>query len=71
VDLREGLEDPPVDPRSPYRMHWEWETQHFVACVREGRPPVVDAVDGARTVAALVAGVESARRGAPVRVEEF
>jgi len=68
VDLREGLEDPPVDPRSPYGMHWDWETQHFVACVREGIPPVVDAVDGARTVAALVAGIDSARRGEPVTV---
>jgi UDP-N-acetylglucosamine 3-dehydrogenase len=68
VDLRDGLDDPPVDPRAPYGMHWEWETQHFVTCVREGQPPVVDAVDGARTVAALVAGIESAACGAAVRV---
>jgi predicted dehydrogenase len=71
VDLRHWLEDPPVDPRSPYGMHWEWETQHFVACAREGKAPVVDALDGARTVAALVAGIESAGSGAPVRVAEF
>jgi predicted dehydrogenase len=68
VDLREGLHDPPADPRAPFASHWEWETQHFVECVREGRPPVVDAVDGARTVAALVAGIESARTGQPVSV---
>jgi predicted dehydrogenase len=70
-DLREGLDDPPVDPRSPYGMHWEWETRHFLECVRDGRPPVVDALDGARTVAALVAGSESAARGEPVTVAEF
>jgi UDP-N-acetylglucosamine 3-dehydrogenase len=68
IDLREGLHDPPADPRSPFGSHWEWETQHFVECIREGIPPVVDAVDGARTVAALVAGIESARTGRPVKV---
>jgi UDP-N-acetylglucosamine 3-dehydrogenase len=68
LDLRAGLEDPATDPRSPFALHWDWETQHFVDCIREGREPVVDAVDGARTVAALVAGVESARTGRPVAV---
>lgn len=71
LDLREGLEDPPVDPRSPYGMHWEWETQHFVECARERSAPVVDALDGAHTVAALVAGIESAASGVPVTVASF
>jgi predicted dehydrogenase len=68
VDLRADLNDPATDPRSPFALHWDWETQHFVDCIREGREPVVDAVDGARTVAALVAGIESARTGRPVAV---
>ena len=44
------------------------ELQHFVDCVREDRPPLVDVVDGAKTVATLIAGLRSAESGRPERV---
>jgi predicted dehydrogenase len=44
------------------------ELRHFLACIRTGDRPMVDAEDGARTVAALSAGLRSARLGLPVAV---
>jgi predicted dehydrogenase len=44
------------------------ELRHFLGCVAAGRRPLVDAVDGARTIAALAAGLRSAATGRPVRV---
>ena len=41
---------------------------HFVDCVMTGRQPSIDVRDGAKTVSALVAGVESAESGAAVTV---
>lgn len=41
---------------------------HFVDCVMNGKQPLIDVRDGAKTVSALVAGVESAESGAPVAV---
>ena len=41
---------------------------HFVDCVINGKQPSIDVRDGAKTVSALVAGVESAESGAPVLV---
>ena len=41
---------------------------HFVDCVVTGERPSIDVRDGAKTVSALVAGVESAESGAPVSV---
>ena len=41
---------------------------HFVDCVITGRKPSIDVRDGAKTVSALVAGVESAESGAAVTV---
>ena len=41
---------------------------HFVDCVMTGKQPSIDVRDGAKTVSALVAGVESAESGAPVAV---
>ena len=41
---------------------------HFVDCVMTGEQPLIDVRDGARTVSALVAGVESAKSGAPETV---
>ena len=37
-------------------------------CILNDKPVCVDAVEGARTVAACVAAVESARIGKPVKV---
>ena len=41
---------------------------HFVDCVTNGTQPLVDVREGAKTVSGLVAGVESAETGKPVRV---
>lgn len=41
---------------------------HFVDCVTHGVQPLVDVREGAKTVSGLVAGVESAETGKPVRV---
>ena len=40
----------------------------FVDCVTTGKQPSIDVRDGAKTVSALVAGVESAQSGVPVTV---
>ena len=45
------------------------ELQHFVDCIREDRTPIVDVVEGARTVATLVAGLRSQESGRPEKVE--
>jgi len=47
------------------------EVKEFVACVLEGRQPLVDAREGARTIAACVAAVESARTGKPTPVQDI
>lgn len=44
------------------------ELKDFLACVRTGRRPLVDVVEGARTIAVLDAALRSARSGRPVRV---
>jgi len=41
---------------------------HFIECVLDGQRPIIDVREGAKTVAALVAGVESAESGKPVKV---
>ena len=41
---------------------------HFIECVLGGQKPMIDVREGAKTVAALVAGVESAESGKPVKV---
>ncbi len=44
---------------------------HFLSCVLNGTKPQIDVIEGAKTVAALVAGVESARTGQPVKVTKM
>jgi len=41
---------------------------HFVDCVIKGKKPLIDVREGAKTVSALVAGVESAESGKPIKV---
>jgi len=41
---------------------------HFVACLREGKRPLVDAAEGARTVAVCLAVIQSAREKRSVKV---
>jgi len=47
------------------------ELRAFRADIAAGRRPAVDAVDGARTMAALSAALESAKTGKPVRVKKI
>ncbi len=46
------------------------ELEAFVKAILEDRPPLIDVRDGARTIAALVAALESAKNGIPVKVEQ-
>jgi len=41
---------------------------HFVDCVINGTKPLIDVREGAKTVSALVAGIESAEAGKPIKV---
>ena len=49
----------------------ETVVDHFLSCVLYGTKPQIDVIEGAKTVAALVAGVESARTGQPVKVTKM
>jgi predicted dehydrogenase len=42
---------------------------HFVECVREGKRPCVDEVDGAKSVAVCLAAIQSSRADRPVTVD--
>jgi UDP-N-acetylglucosamine 3-dehydrogenase len=72
ADLREQAPPLSFPVTSSFGLPWGDELAHFVECVCEDRPPMVDVIHGAQTVAALCAGIESARTGKPVRpVQEF
>ena len=49
---------------------WQ-EVDHFVTCILNDETPAVDAREGARNVAACLAGVEAARTGKPVVPKRF
>ncbi len=49
--------------------HWAEQAEHFLDCIEGKAEPRTTVVDGARIVAALSAGVESARGGRPVAVD--
>jgi predicted dehydrogenase len=70
IDLREGAPPLSYSVHSSFGLPWGDEIAHFVECVQEGWPPMVDVVHGAQTVAALCAGIESARTGKPVRPQQ-
>ena len=67
VDKAEGGQ-PAVLPTEDANS-FEREIAHFVACVREGRQPLVDAVEGAKAVAVCIATIRSAMEGKPVTVD--
>ena len=46
----------------------EWE--HFVECVREGKPPECSLVDGRRALEIVLAATKSASVGRPVKIAE-
>jgi predicted dehydrogenase len=48
--------------------YWAEQAEHFLDCIEGKAEPMTSVLDGARVVAALVAGVESARTGKPVDV---
>jgi predicted dehydrogenase len=49
---------------------WQ-EVDYFVACIQNGETPAVDVREGARNVAACLAGVESAKTGRPTKPAQF
>ncbi len=49
--------------------HWAEQAEHFLDCIEGKAQPMTSVVDGARVVAALTAGLESARTGKPVEVD--
>jgi predicted dehydrogenase len=63
-----GPDAPLVRPIPPADSH-ALEIAHFVECVREGKKPLVDAVEGARDVVVCLAAIRSAREGRPVAVD--
>jgi predicted dehydrogenase len=59
-------------PRLPGGEPLQAECQHFVDCIREGRAPRSDGLDGLRVVQVLEAAECSLREGGrPVAIEEF
>lgn len=75
--LHEGLPGRPIGKAGYIRVPFQTagkpmdaEIAHFVACVREGKKPLVDAWDGAKTIALLEAGVRSYQTGQPQEVSE-
>jgi len=62
---RDTLATIPVEKANSH----EREISHFVECVREDKPPLVDVVEGAKAVAVCLAGIRSAREGRPVTVD--
>jgi predicted dehydrogenase len=68
-DYRERFKDhkPRVhDTRQVH--HWAEQCEHFLDCIEGKAQPLTGVEAGAQVVAALVAGVESARTGQPVNV---
>jgi predicted dehydrogenase len=61
----ESREMPPV--KNPF---WQ-EVDYFVTCILSDETPAVDVREGARNVAACLAGVEAARAGEPVAPARF
>jgi len=47
------------------------EAEHFAECIRTGKRPLVDILEGARTVSGCLAAVKAARTGKPVKPELF
>jgi predicted dehydrogenase len=68
-DFREEFKDhrPRVHDTAQVH-HWAEQAEHMLDCVEGKAEPLTDVLDGARVVAALAAGVESARTGQPVKV---
>ena len=48
----------------------KYELEDFISSINNDRTPMSDVVSGAKTIATLMAGLESQKKGAPVKVEE-
>ena len=57
--------EPIIRPREPLKL----ELQHFVECVKDGRKPLVDAIDGLKAVAIAEAILESMESGRVVELD--
>jgi predicted dehydrogenase len=75
IYIDEGLPGRPIGKAGYVRMPFQAtgkpideEIAHFVDCVRSGERPLIDAIDGAKTVAVLEAVVKSYQSGSPHRV---
>ena len=55
----------------PMKNSFWQEVDYFVTCIQKGETPAVDAREGARNVAACLAGVESAKTGKPIKPTQF
>ena len=76
-ELRQGVwtpiigakQEPPLEPTDPLRLIGA-ELEAFLAAARARRPAVAGALEcGVQVAAVLEAAYESARRGAPVKIE--
>ena len=64
-----------MDARLPAHSHdfnhvFDEQAVHLVDCLDKGEQPIADAVEGAKTVASSLAGVDSIETGQPVAVAE-
>lgn len=48
-----------------------YELEDFISSIINDHDPMTDVVSGAKTIATLLAGIESQKRGMPVKVEEI
>jgi predicted dehydrogenase len=62
-------EEPPRITDTMQVHYWAEQASHFLDCIEQKEVSMTSALDSARVVAALAAGVESARQRRPVRVD--
>lgn len=55
----------------PMKNSFWQEVDHFIECLKAGKSPAVDVYEGARNVAACLAGVEAANTGQVVKPVRF
>ena len=67
VDALEG-DAPFIEAVAPANSH-DLAIAHFVECVREGKRPCADEVDGAKSVAVCLAAIQSSREGRPIKID--
>jgi myo-inositol 2-dehydrogenase/D-chiro-inositol 1-dehydrogenase/scyllo-inositol 2-dehydrogenase (NAD+) len=72
TDRETGLREP-VYRAWPERFAWAYirEMEHFVDCIRNGRPPSVDGRDGRWAVATVLAATKSYKEERPVKLSEI